>query len=94
MGFIDRGVWDWCYIYNFLSYLYVFLFEKKENLFLSIINIDLNYKVLKIIKNIKCLFYLFEKNFNVFFFKIYLKLIYNLFLDFIGVYFYWWMYIE
>lgn len=65
-----------------------FYLKKKENLFLSIINIDLNYKVLKIIKNIKCLFYLFEKIFNVFFFKIYLKLIYNLFLDFIGVYFY------
>lgn len=56
-------------MYNFLSYLYVFLFEKKDYLFLSLINIDLNYKVLKIIKNIKCLFYLYEKNFNVFFLK-------------------------
>lgn len=46
-----------------------FYLKKKENLFLSIINIDLNYKVLKIIKNIKCLFYLYEKNFNVFFLK-------------------------
>lgn len=71
-----------------------FYSKKKENLFLSIINTDLNYKVLKIIKNIKCLFYLFEKTPNTFPFKIHLISIHNLLSDFIGVYLYRWMHTE
>lgn len=46
-----------------------FYSKKKDYLFLSLINTDLNYKVLKIIKNIKCLFYLYEKNPNAFLLK-------------------------
>lgn len=93
-GFTDIGARDWRHIHNFLSHLYVFLFEKEENLSLSIINTDLNYKVLKIIKNIKCLFYLFEKTPNAIPFKIHLKSIHNLLSDFIGVYLYRWMHTE
>lgn len=46
-----------------------FYSKKKDYLFLSLINTDLNYKVLKIIKNIKCLFHLYEKNPNAFLLK-------------------------
>lgn len=71
-----------------------FYSKRKDFLFLSLINTDLNYKVLKVIKNIKCLFYLYEKNPNAFSFKIHLKSIHNLLSDFTGVYLYRWMHTD
>lgn len=71
-----------------------FYSKKKDYLFLSLINTDLYYKVLKIIKNIKRLFYLYEKNPNAFSFKIHLKSIHNLLSDFTGVYLYRWMHTD